>query len=65
MNNGYGHSEAVVHLHDIARFVERNGFDKTIAADIRAVADKLNNAEPQGPSTPVDSTPYEHNRGRS
>lgn len=46
MNNGYGQGEAVIQLHDIARFVARNGFDKTIAADIRAVADKLNKAEP-------------------
>jgi|TARA_B110000914_G_C15106396_1_gene284048 hypothetical protein len=46
MKNGYGQGEAVIQLHDIARFVVNNGFDKTIAADIRSVADKLNLAEP-------------------
>ena len=38
--------EAVIQLHNIARFVETFDFDKTVASDIRAVADKLNKAEP-------------------
>ncbi len=46
MKNGYGQGEAVIQLHDIARFVERNFYNVQIAIDIRAVADKLNKAEP-------------------
>ena len=38
--------EAVIQLHSIARFVETFDFDKTVAADIRSAADKLNEAEP-------------------
>lgn len=37
---------AVIQLHDIARFVERNFDEDKLAIDIRAVADKLNNATP-------------------
>ena len=39
-------AEAVIQLHDIARFVARNGFNEALASEIRAIADKLNKAQP-------------------
>jgi len=40
-------SEAVIQLHDIARFVERNFNEDELAIDIRKVADTLNKATPK------------------
>lgn len=44
-------SAAVIQLHDIARFVERNFNEDNLAIDIRKVADTLNKATPSQTGT--------------
>jgi hypothetical protein len=50
MKNGYGQGEAVIQLHDIARFVERNFELEDLAFELRRIADTLNKATPKDSS---------------
>jgi len=47
MNLDIKQAEAVIQLHDIARFVERNFDYENLAIEIRNIADTLNKAKPK------------------
>ena len=49
-------SEAVIQLHDIARFVERNFDYENLAIEIRTIADTLNKATPSQTGTTNERT---------
>lgn len=56
MNLEIKQAEAVIKLHDIARFVERNFDYENLAIEIRTIADTLNKATPSQTGTTNERT---------